>query len=90
MADIIKFDFRATSFEEMADYVKKLSRYGVELLAEKVETYEEFEEAIEMGCKYFQGYFFSKPEILQGKRYLRYADQSLGNDGGSQQDGFPV
>jgi len=67
VADIIKFDFRATSFEEMADYVKKLSRYGVELLAEKVETYEEFEEAIKMGCKYFQGYFFSKPEILQGK-----------------------
>jgi EAL and modified HD-GYP domain-containing signal transduction protein len=66
-ADIIKFDFRSTSFEEMEQHIKKLSKYGVDLLAEKVETYEEFNRALEMGFNYFQGYFFSKPEVIKGR-----------------------
>ena len=37
------------------------------LLAEKVETHEEFRKAVEMGFEYFQGYFSSRPEIVQGK-----------------------
>lgn len=39
----------------------------IEFLAEKVETYEEFEQAKQAGFHYFQGYFFSKPEIIQRK-----------------------
>jgi EAL and modified HD-GYP domain-containing signal transduction protein len=39
----------------------------IKLLAEKIETYDEFEKALSMGFTYFQGYFFSKPEILSGK-----------------------
>jgi c-di-GMP-related signal transduction protein len=34
-------------------------------LAEKIETHEEFQQALNMGFEYFQGYFFSKPEILK-------------------------
>ncbi|MDY7039213.1 MAG: HDOD domain-containing protein, partial [Thermodesulfobacteriota bacterium] len=67
LAKIIKFDFRLTSFEDMSEDVKKLTKYNVSLLAEKVETHEEFNRAVEMGFKYFQGYFFSKPEIMKGK-----------------------
>ena len=67
LADIIKIDFRETSFEKVADCVKKSSGYNVKLLAEKVETNEEFWKALEMGFDYFQGYFFSKPEIIGGK-----------------------
>ena len=40
---------------------------GIKLLAEKVETKEEFDQAAEMGYTYFQGYFFSKPVIISGK-----------------------
>lgn len=36
----------------------------IEFLAEKVETREDFEQALEMGYSYFQGYFFSKPVIM--------------------------
>ncbi len=67
LAKIIKLDFMATSIDEIKDLVEKLSAYNVTLLAEKVETYEEFQQALDMGFEYFQGYFFSKPEILKGK-----------------------
>ena len=40
---------------------------GIKLLAEKVETKEEFDQAAEMGYTCFQGYFFSKPVIISGK-----------------------
>ncbi len=67
LANIIKMDFRATSMEVIEDHVEKLSEYGVKFLAEKVETHEEFQKAADMGFELFQGYFFSKPEIVEGR-----------------------
>lgn len=67
IADIIKFDFRSTKIDDIQKIIKKISRDKLHLLAEKVETYQEFEIALKMGFEYFQGYFFSKPEILKGK-----------------------
>ncbi|MDA8138759.1 MAG: HDOD domain-containing protein [Desulfobacteraceae bacterium] len=68
MAHIIKFDFRATSMAEIESYLKQLERRnGLKLLAEKVETQDEFKAAKEMGFDFFQGYFFSKPELIKGK-----------------------
>lgn len=67
IANIIKFDLRATPLDQISDIIEKLSRYNLRLLAEKVETYEEFDKALKMGFKYFQGYFFSKPEVVEGK-----------------------
>jgi c-di-GMP-related signal transduction protein len=67
VADIIKIDVKATPLEEIGDLVKKMTKKGVDLLAEKVETHEEFKKAFEMGFRYFQGFFFSKPEVLKGK-----------------------
>ena len=67
VADIIKIDVKATPLEEVGDLVKKMTERGVDLLAEKVETHDEFNRALEMGFRYFQGFFFSKPEVLTGK-----------------------
>ncbi len=68
LADIIKFDFRATSIEDIQTYLGHITRRnGLSLLAEKVETYAEFQKAKELGFEYFQGYFFCKPEIIKGK-----------------------
>ncbi|MBN2125489.1 MAG: HDOD domain-containing protein [Deltaproteobacteria bacterium] len=67
LADIVKMDFRATPPDEMGAFVEPLSGRSVNLLAEKVETHEEFARALDMGFRYFQGYFFSKPEVLQGR-----------------------
>lgn len=65
LADIIKIDFMLTPSTEVREMLARLSKYEVEFLAEKIETYEEYQVAREMGFKYFQGYFFSKPEVLK-------------------------
>jgi len=67
VADIIKIDVKATPLEEVGDLVKKMTERGVDLLAEKVETHDEFKKALKMGFRYFQGFFFSKPEVVLGK-----------------------
>ncbi|MDH4206983.1 MAG: HDOD domain-containing protein [Desulfobacteraceae bacterium] len=67
VADIIKIDVKATPLEEVGDLVRKMTERGVDLLAEKVETHDEFKKALKMGFRYFQGFFFSKPEVLAGK-----------------------
>jgi c-di-GMP-related signal transduction protein len=67
LADIIKFDFRASPLEKIREDIARLSPYNLKFLAEKVETNEEFNAALGMGFEYFQGYFFSKPETLSGK-----------------------
>jgi EAL and modified HD-GYP domain-containing signal transduction protein len=38
------------------------------LLAEKVETREEFKNALDLEFDYFQGYYFSRPVIMSGKK----------------------
>lgn len=68
LADIIKFDFRLSSPEEIKAYIQRLAGKNLRLLAEKVETLEEFKLALDMGFELYQGYFFCKPEIMQGKK----------------------
>ncbi|RMF93553.1 MAG: HDOD domain-containing protein [Nitrospinota bacterium] len=67
LADILKIDFALTSPEERKALQRHLPSPKVHLLAEKVETREEFRQAVESGYTYFQGYFFQKPEILSSK-----------------------
>ncbi len=67
LAKIIKFDLMATPLSTLGGVLGKVSGNGVALLAEKVETHEEFHEALDLGFTYFQGYFFSRPEVLQGR-----------------------
>lgn len=67
VACIIKIDVMAQPMDETIAYVESLKRFNVELLAEKVETREEYELLKDAGYKYFQGYYFLKPEILSKK-----------------------
>jgi len=68
LSKIIKFDIRTTPLESLHEILHDLrSDYEILFLAEKVETYAEFEQAKEMGFDLFQGYFFSKPEVLSTK-----------------------
>ncbi len=63
LADIIKVDVRVTSREDCAAMVKRYGPWRCRMLAEKVETQEEFQAAKKAGFVYFQGYFFRKPEL---------------------------
>lgn len=67
LADIIKVDFLSTTVYERIQINNEISHQNVKLLAEKIETYEEFHEALTLGYTYFQGFFFSRPEIIQSK-----------------------
>ena len=68
MADIIKVDFRITESPEERKKMREILPKHVRLLAEKIETEEEFQQALTYGYVLFQGYFFCKPTILQQKR----------------------
>ncbi len=77
--DIIKIDYMATDDETIRQIVKETKRFPqIELLAEKVENHQQFEHAVELGFKYFQGYFFSKPEVMQTRK-LNHSGLALTN-----------
>ncbi len=65
LADIIKIDFRLSTMDEIERMLYRLSHRRLKFLAEKIETYEEFDKALKLGFSYFQGYFFSQPETLR-------------------------
>jgi len=77
LADIIKIDFQKESLPKIESGLKKLRQYRAKLLAEKVETKEEFEAALCAGFDYFQGNFFSITEMIPGKRLLSELDQFI-------------
>lgn len=65
VADIVKIDFLETPVPLIKAFAKSLSSKPIMLLAEKVETYEGFELAKSLGFSLFQGYFFSRPDIVR-------------------------
>lgn len=67
-AAVVKFDIRATPMENIDLEKITLINNHTLFLAEKVETGEEFIKAKEMGFKYFQGFFFRRPRIVEGIR----------------------
>ncbi len=70
-ADIIKLDVLTDPPEKWAPYIPKLTARGITMLAEKVETYEVYEQCRDLGFELFQGYFFSKPKLIEGKTLSR-------------------
>lgn len=66
--DIIKFDIHATSLSQCEKVMNALHMYDIQYLAEKVETYDEFEQARKLGFQFFQGYYFKKPEMMKYKK----------------------
>jgi c-di-GMP-related signal transduction protein len=67
-ADIIKVDFLQVKGQDRNLIAKRLLPLKIALLAEKVETNQDFHEASDLGYTLFQGYFFSKPIIQSGRR----------------------
>lgn len=64
----VKLDLVENSPEALAAAVPYFKKRGMFLLAEKVETEEDFEARLSEGYDLFQGYFFAKPEVVRGKR----------------------
>ena len=68
LVDVIKVDVKGLQPEELARLADSLKNTGKKLLAEKVETLDEFRLCMELGFEYFQGYYFARPVILTGKK----------------------
>lgn len=67
--DYIKVDFLATTqLQRSAIEALKVKYPHIILLAEKVETNQQFEAAKSLGYELFQGYFFAKPNVIKGKK----------------------
>ena len=68
LVDVIKIDVQACPPESLAALVGLFKLPNKKLLAEKVETVEEYELCMALGFEYFQGYYFARPAILSGKK----------------------
>lgn len=67
LASYVKLDVLAHTPEELAKIVKSVRRHPLELIAEKVESPEQFRRCQALGFDYFQGYYFAHPENLVAK-----------------------
>ena len=68
LADYIKVDFALTGAEERKSLIRRLGGVTVALIAEKVETQEEFKQACQEGFTLFQGYYFCRPVLLENRK----------------------
>ena len=68
MVDVIKVDLKGVARDDLARLAASFKCKDKRLLAEKVETLEEFQMCLELGFEYFQGYYFARPAILSGKK----------------------
>jgi EAL and modified HD-GYP domain-containing signal transduction protein len=67
LANTVKIDVMATPPEQIRALVKRLASTKVQLLAEKVDNAAMYMLCRELGFALFQGYYFSKPEIVKRK-----------------------
>lgn len=68
LCDVIKVDIKEMQPGTLPVLARVLKNPKQKLLAEKVETIEEFQQCMELGFEYFQGYYFARPVILSGKK----------------------
>lgn len=66
--DYIKLDCAGRDSAQMRHNLNEVKRDGITLLAEKVETREMFESCAAAGSSLFQGYYFARPEPVQGAK----------------------
>jgi EAL and modified HD-GYP domain-containing signal transduction protein len=65
---IIKVDIEQVSYQQIEDLKKRLllTKSKIKIVAERIETNEQFQRFKEIDIDYYQGYFFHKPEIKSG------------------------
>jgi EAL and modified HD-GYP domain-containing signal transduction protein len=68
LMDVIKVDIQQIERGRLPELAGNLRNPNQKLLAEKVETVEQFRECMDLGFEYFQGYYFARPVILSGKK----------------------
>ena len=67
LVDVVKIEVPAVSAARLAQLSASLSPRRVSLLAEKVDTAEQVRRCRDLGFDLFQGYYFARPTIIEGK-----------------------
>jgi c-di-GMP phosphodiesterase len=68
MADLVKVDVAALETASLIKLVQQLERYKCDLLAEKIENTQMHDLTRSLGFRYFQGYYFRRPELVSGRK----------------------
>lgn len=68
LVDIVKVDIKNLRRDNLQQLSAMYKAAGKTLLAEKVETIEQFRRCLDCGFDYFQGYYFAMPVVLSGKK----------------------
>ncbi len=68
LAEFVKLDLLALGRDELSNMVARLAPWDVTLLAEKLETQDDYAFCAAAGCQLFQGYYFCRPELMRGRR----------------------
>jgi EAL and modified HD-GYP domain-containing signal transduction protein len=68
LASFVKFDLRYTPHATLTHLVPRLQAMHKTLVAEKVETRDEYHACLDLGFDYFQGYYFARPSVLGGRK----------------------
>ncbi|WP_377703267.1 EAL and HDOD domain-containing protein [Pseudoduganella sp. UC29_71] len=68
MIEYVKMSMRSTPLPTLMKLAPRFKQDGKKLVAEKVETRDEFKNCLDLGFDYFQGYYFAKPVIMSGKK----------------------
>lgn len=66
---ILKMDVLAAQQQNLKNVMTKIKQLGIQVLAEKVETEEEYKNYKAMGFDLFQGYHLHRPEVIEMDRY---------------------
>ena len=68
LADIVKLDVLELGEVKLRAEVRQLRNYPVRLLAEKIESWEMYNQCVDLGFSFFQGFFLARPQLLRGRR----------------------
>lgn len=68
LVSYVKLDVMAHDETSLAQHVAELRAYPVKLIAEKIETHEDYKRCLALGFDYFQGYFLCRPRIIKGQK----------------------
>jgi c-di-GMP phosphodiesterase len=67
IVEYVKLDLLIQDRKKLTETIQIIKQYSVKLLAEKVESKEDFQFCQGLGCELFQGYFFAKPAVITTK-----------------------
>ncbi len=68
LADYIKVDFVQSGPQERKNLLLRLRGVSVALVAEKIETQEDYQQACKEGFTFFQGYYFCRPTLIENRK----------------------